>query len=128
MLMLSLSKLFLLGAQLAKNILATRQPILQLRLQMIDVHAIQALEFSGNLVSPLCFKLQSKLLFLVVAAFQRVGIAGERRLLAALDLDDLHLEDQNVATLDLRGRARVTVSKLAGDVHLPLVAFNLSWY
>lgn len=44
--------------------------------------------------------------------------------LAPLDLQDLHLEDERVAPLDLRGAAAVPVAQLGRDVHLPLVPLH----
>mmetsp|Transcript_127233 Transcript_127233/g.407190 ORF Transcript_127233/g.407190 Transcript_127233/m.407190 type:complete len:242 (+) Transcript_127233:174-899(+) len=100
------------------------EPIPVLRFHFATLHALQTLQLRFSLLCIGLHLLQNVALLLVVAALGGVGVALISRGLAALDLQDLHPEDEDIATHDLRRGAAVAVAEVARDVHLPLVALH----
>eukprot|EP00324_Dicrateria_rotunda_P004517 CAMPEP_0206159654 /NCGR_PEP_ID=MMETSP1474-20131121/6042_1 /ASSEMBLY_ACC=CAM_ASM_001110 /TAXON_ID=97495 /ORGANISM="Imantonia sp., Strain RCC918" /LENGTH=314 /DNA_ID=CAMNT_0053560511 /DNA_START=80 /DNA_END=1022 /DNA_ORIENTATION=+ len=103
---------------------ALAQPASLLRRHLLAFHALQPgdLRVDRRLVEAL---LGGNVLALLLAALlERLDVAPGGGHLVALDLDDLHREDEHVAAANLGRGAAVAVPQLGGDVHLPLVALH----
>merc|ERR1712217_53725 len=108
--------------QLLEQLDAALDPVLLLLGHLASLHALKPLGLCRPLLVGTALVLLHILLLLVIATFQRLDIALVSWLPVSLDLQDLHAEDEDIATLDLRASSTVAIAKLRGDVHLPLVA------
>mmetsp|Transcript_16188 Transcript_16188/g.47855 ORF Transcript_16188/g.47855 Transcript_16188/m.47855 type:complete len:235 (+) Transcript_16188:1738-2442(+) len=123
-------QLLLLGVpleELGEDADPSGQPVQLVCLHLLGHHALEARDLRGELLlcrAKLGLNLGNKGLFLFIAALQRLWLTPRRRLRVTLDLDDLHLKDEDVAALDLGRGPAVAIAELRWDVHLPLVSFD----
>merc|ERR1712072_1617689 len=113
----------LLG-HLGEHIDPALHPCLKLRLHLLAVHALEALQLLLECLGILSLHLLNEGLLLVVAALEGSGVAGDGIDLVALDLEDLHAEDEGRTPRDLGRAAALAIGQVAGDVHLPLVSLH----